>query len=80
MVFPRNPHSFNLSQAIITRSLFPFSHLLRKEREVSKAVEDNLIHVIKLRIRLYSIYYPSLHANYYFAFYDVDFFNEAIRQ
>lgn len=80
MIFPRNPHSFKLGQAIIAWGFFSFCHLLGKEGQVGKAIEDNLIDAIKFRIRFYSIYYPTLHANDYLPFYVVHLFNEAIRQ
>ena len=80
MILPWNSHSFELGQAIITGGFFSFGRLLGKEGEVGKAIEDNLIDVIKLRVRPYSIYYPTLHTNYDFPFYDVYFLNEAIRQ
>lgn len=47
ILFPRDSHPFELSQAVVVR-WFIFDYVFGEERDVGEAIEDDLIDVLEL--------------------------------
>ena len=79
VLLPRDSHPLEFGQAVVA-GCFVFCDVFGEERDVGEAIEDDLVHVLELAVRLEAEDQPSFEHDHDFLLDEVDLLDEAVGQ
>ena len=79
VLLPRDAHPLEFCQAVVA-GCFVFCDVFGEERDVGEAIEDDLVHVLELAVRIEAVDQPSFKHVNDFLLDEVDLLYEAVGQ